>query len=91
MVVDRIPEETGRVFFGAWIRLEDSEGKIQQYRLVGPDEFDMKKAWISMDSPIGRALLKKSEGDAVLVQLPSGTAEFTVVAVSYSEFSDEDM
>ena len=91
VVVDRIPEETGRVFFGAWIRLEDSEGKIQQYRLVGPDEFDMKKAWISMDSPIGRALLKKSEGDAVLVQLPSGTAEFTIVAVSYSEFSDEDM
>src|SRR3989338_8103165 len=51
VVVDRVPEETGRVFFGAWIRLEDSEGKIQQYRLVGPDEFDMKKACISMDSP----------------------------------------
>ncbi|MEE8428989.1 MAG: transcription elongation factor GreB [Gammaproteobacteria bacterium] len=90
IVVDRIPEDTSRVFFGAWIRLEDSKGEIQEYRVVGPDEFEVKKSWISMDSPIGRAVLKKSAGETVVVQLPKGDAEFTIIGVSYSGFADEE-
>lgn len=90
VVVDRIPDDTSRVFFGAWIRLEDSEGGIQEYRVVGPDEFDPKKRWISMDSPMGSALLKKSQGETVIVPLPKGNAEFTIISVSYIGFSDKD-
>lgn len=90
IVVDRTPEDTSRVFFGAWIRLEDSKGGIQEYRVVGPDEFEIKKKWISMDSPMGRAVLKKSEGETIVVQLPKGDAEFTIISVSYSGFSDEE-
>jgi len=89
VVVDRTPEDTSRVFFGAWVRLEDGKGEIQEYRIVGPDEFDTKKRWISMDSPMGCTLLKRSEGETVVVQLPKGDAEFTIISVSYCGFADE--
>lgn len=85
-VVDRPPDEPARIFFGAWIRLEDENGKEVSYRIVGPDEFDPAKGWISIDSPLARALLKKTEGDAVRVILPKGETEYYVVAVQYTPF-----
>lgn len=60
VVVDRIPDDTGKVYFGAWVRLENEVGEEVVYRIVGPDETDAKRRFISMDSPMGRALLGRS-------------------------------
>lgn len=82
-VVAAPPTLGDRVFFGAWVRLESDSGDVTEYRIVGPDEFDVAKGFISMDSPVGRALLGKCEGDEVVVQRPAGKAVFTILEVSY--------
>ncbi|MEW5746268.1 MAG: transcription elongation factor GreB [Nitrospirota bacterium] len=86
VVVDRLPDDTSRVFFGAWVRLEpeDDEEEAVEYRIVGPDETDFKKGLISIDSPVGKALIGRCEGDEVVVQRPKGRAVFTVVEIRYS-------
>jgi transcription elongation factor GreB len=87
VVVDRAPDDPTRVFFGAWVRLEEDEsGKIVEYRLVGGDEIDPHKGYISIDSPLARALLKKAEGDEVAVELPKGRIVYTILEVSYRPF-----
>ncbi len=83
IVVDRIPDDTSRVFFGAWVEIEDSDGNICQYRIVGPDEFDPDKGFISIDSPMAKALLRRTEGDEVVVSRPNGTAVFVVTSIRY--------
>jgi len=83
VVVDRLPADLDRVFFGAWVTLEDEQGESHEYRLVGPDEFDMHSAYISMDSPTAKALMKKQVGDEVEVQAPSGSVYYEVIAVRY--------
>ncbi len=82
-VVENRTTGTNRVYFGAWVRLEDEDGKEAIYRIVGPDEFDPAKGWISIDSPVGKALLGKNEGDEVPVRRPAGLATFTIVEVAY--------
>ncbi len=86
VVVNAAPSDPRRVFFGAWVRLDDDEGNRSEYRIVGPDEFDPERGYISMDSPMARALMKKSEGDEVIVKRPKGDAAYTIVAVSYRPF-----
>jgi transcription elongation factor GreB len=71
----------GKVYFGSWVTVEDEEGAAAVYRLVGPDEFDAAAGLVSIDSPIGRALLGKREGDAVTLRRPKGDVELTIVAV----------
>jgi len=83
IVVDRAPADTSKVFFGAWVGLGDSDGNLFRYRIVGPDEFDPKKGFISIDSPMAKALLGKSDGDEVLVSKPQGTETFVVISVEY--------
>jgi len=73
----------GRIYFGAWVRLESDDGTLSWYRLVGPDEFDMAGDYISMDSPLGSSLLGKRLDDSVTVALPAGDQTFTVIAISY--------
>ncbi len=85
-VVDTRPSDESRVFFGAWVRLEDDEGSLTEYRIVGPDEFDPARNLISMDSPMARALMKKAEGDEVVVRRPKGEAVFVIVKVQYEPF-----
>src|SRR5580765_2159994 len=58
VIVDEAPSDPRRVFFGAWVTLESQDGAESCYRIVGPDEFDMAPAYISMDSPLGRALMR---------------------------------
>lgn len=82
-VVDQAPADGSRVFFGAWVRLEDEEGNRCQYRIVGPDETDQTKGFISMDSPMARSLMKKAEGDDVIVRRPKGETVFTILRVWY--------
>jgi transcription elongation factor GreB len=74
---------TGRVFFGAWVVLEDEEGETRSYRIVGPDEADAKSGLVSVESPLARALLGKEEGETVAVDRPRGRTEFTIMRVSY--------
>ena len=88
IVVDRAPADPTRVFFGAWVRLEDDAGDVFTYRLVGADEFDLERGFISIDSPLARALLQKTVDDEVTVPLPNGHAVYTVIEVRYHPFDD---
>lgn len=83
IVVDRPPDDTSKVFFGAWVEIEDSDGNLFRYRIVGPDEFDFKRGFISIDSPMAKALLRKTEGEEVVVSKPHGTDVFVVTSVGY--------
>lgn len=85
VVVDQPPSDRSRVFFGAWVKLEDDDGVESEYRIVGPDEFDAATSYISMDSPLGRALMRKALDDEVVVELPSGRKRYFVVGVRYGE------
>jgi transcription elongation factor GreB len=77
------PHPSGRAYFGAWVTVEQEDGEERTYRLVGPDEFDVPRGLLSVDSPLGRALLGKGEGEVALVQRPGGAVEVTVVAVAW--------
>jgi transcription elongation factor GreB len=83
-VVDTVPDDQRRIFFGAWVTLEDESGAEQAYRIVGPDEFDATRGWISMDAPMARALLKRALDDEVVVNTPQGERRYYVVEVSYT-------
>jgi transcription elongation factor GreB len=82
-VVDSAPSDATRVFFGAWVTLDRDDGEQVRYRIVGPDETDAAAGHISMDSPLGRALLGKPLDAEICLALPSGATTFTVVAVEY--------
>lgn len=85
VTVDQPPSDPNRVFFGAWVSLEDDEGTLSRYRIVGPDEFDLAPDYISMDSPLGRALLRKALDDEVTVELPGGVRTFVIVEIRYTQ------
>jgi transcription elongation factor GreB len=89
-VVEPSPEQAGHVFFGAWVTLEDETGEEHTYRVVGPDEFDPAKGWVSVDSPMGRALIGKQVDDEFEVRRPKGDASFTVVGIRYDLPDDRD-
>ena len=72
-----------RVYFGAWVRLEQEDGAEVSYRLVGPDETDVEAGLISVESPMGRVLVGKEEGDEVVVVRPAGRGVFTILAIGY--------
>ena len=84
-VVAEPPADRDRVFFGAWVTVEDEAGEEVEYRIVGPDEFDAAPGYISMDSPLGRALRGKALDDEVKVEVPGGAKTYVVVAVRYEE------
>lgn len=83
-VVDRAPD-SGRVFFGAWVTLCNEAGETVCYRIVGADEFDPARNWISVDSPMARALLKHVPDDEVEVHTPEGPVTWFVEAIRYRE------
>jgi transcription elongation factor GreB len=82
-VVDPRPHPSGRAYFGAWVTVEQEDGEERTYRLVGPDEFDVAAGLISVEAPLGRALLGKREGEVVVVQRPVGPLELTVVEIRW--------
>jgi len=86
-IVDKPPSDPSRVYFGAWVKLEDESGTEMEYRVVGPDEFEPARGWISMDSPLARALMRKAVDDEVAVEMPGGRKSYVVVAIRYA--SDE--
>lgn len=88
VIVDRTTKDTSRIYFGAWVRLETDRGETVEYRIVGPDEFDLEKGLISIDSPLARALLKKTVDDEVTLSLPHGKTDYTVLEIRYSPFDE---
>jgi transcription elongation factor GreB len=84
-VVAEPPTDRERVFFGAWVTLEDEQGQERVYRVVGADEFDPGKGWISMDSPMARALMQKALDDAVTVETPEGRSCHVITGVRYAD------
>jgi len=81
-------EDPDRVYFGAWVELETEEGEAQRYQLVGSDEFDAKVGRISVESPVGRALLGRRRGDEVTVRRPKGSTVYTILKVDYPDSGD---
>lgn len=84
-IVDYSPNQEGKVFFGAWVELENEEGEVKQYRIVGGDEFDPAKQWISIDSPVARALIGKQVDDEIQVDTPSGKITLYINKIWYEK------
>lgn len=82
-VINEPPSDTGRVYFGAWVTLEDEDSNPHRYRIVGPDEFDLKESRISIDSPLARALLGKALDTEVEVNTPEGRKYWYIAAIEY--------
>ena len=82
-IVDYSPQQEGKVFFGAWVEIENDEGDIKRFRIVGYDEIFGRKDYISIDSPMARALLKKEVGDLAIVNTPAGEASWYVNEIEY--------
>ncbi len=82
-VVRRPPDDSSRVYFGAWVELEDEQGECHQYRIVGPDEAGESPEYVSMDAPLGRSLLGRAVDDEVTVRTPSGKRRYLISAISY--------
>jgi transcription elongation factor GreB len=76
--------DADRVYFGAWVQVEYADGTLRWYRIVGPDEFDMDPDYVSMDSPLGRSLLRRKLDEEVSVELPAGPTSLAIVALSYA-------
>lgn len=83
-VVRHRPPRMDRVFFGASVTLEDEAGARRSYRIVGADETSAGKGWISVDSPMARALLGRQVDDEIAVDLPEGRVELVVLEIVYS-------
>ncbi|MGY1425015.1 transcription elongation factor GreB [Lysobacter sp. A289] len=87
-VVESTPSNPDAVYFGATVDVEGSgsgSGETFRYRIVGPDETDAKLGWISIDSPLARAMLKKCLDDEIQVQLPAGPQHLVIVRVQYPD------
>jgi transcription elongation factor GreB len=82
-IVDQPPSDPKRVFFGAWVTLEDEGGDEHRHRIVGPDEFDQGEGYVSMDGPLARALMGKRLDDEVRVAVPGGERRYVIVDVRY--------
>ena len=82
-VVDRKPDDLERIYFGAWVKLEDTAGDTRELRIVGIDEFDPKRNWISINSPVARQLLGRRLGDEAVLDRPGGATTMFIEAVSY--------
>jgi transcription elongation factor GreB len=82
-VVSEKPRSSDRIFFGAIVELENEKDEISTYRIVGPDELDHGDNYISIDSPLARALLKRELGDEVKVEVPSGSHSYIISAIRY--------
>ncbi|MCG8673025.1 MAG: transcription elongation factor GreB [Pseudomonadales bacterium] len=88
--VDQKPTDQSKIFFGAWVELLDEDDQTVKYRIVGPDEIDTKGGLISVDSPMARAMLKKSIGDEIIVKTPNGEVYYEVSNISYQAMNEDE-
>lgn len=82
-VVSEPPEDKNKIYFGAYVTLEDDQAQSVRYRLVGPDELDPQLGYISIDAPLGRALLGKEVDSEIEIKSPEGTRQYYVLAIDY--------
>lgn len=82
-IVDYNPQQDGKVFFGAWVEIEDEEGDVLCFRIVGPDEIYGRNDYVSIDAPMARALLKKEIDDEAVVATPNGEKVWLINKISY--------
>lgn len=82
-VVDSPPDDTGRIYFGCHVTVEDEAGAETHWQIVGPDEFDLPTGRLSIDSPVARALLGKGLDDEVSVSTPAGEQSYVITAIDY--------
>lgn len=82
-IVDPAPEQKGKVFFGAWVTVENEHGDEKRFQIVGYDEIFDRKDGISIDSPMARALLKKEEGDEAIVRTPEKETIWYINDIEY--------
>lgn len=83
-VVKALPSDTSKIYFGAWVELEDEAGESREYRIVGPDEVGDKPGYVSMDAPLGRAMLGKQLDDEISIVSPGGRSRYYVIAIRYT-------
>ena len=83
-IVDYNPQQEGKVYFGAWVEIENDDGKVLKFRIVGPDEIYGRKDYSSIDSPMSRALLGKQVDDEAIVNTPEGEKLWYINAIYYS-------
>jgi transcription elongation factor GreB len=88
-VIDSVPGDRSAIYFGACFEVEDDRGESHVYRIVGPDETDAARGWISIDSPFARAALKLRADTEFEAELPTGRARFVIVSVTYASASDQ--
>jgi len=85
-IVDYSPQQEGKVFFGAWVEIENEVGDIKKFRIVGPEEiYGNAKGYISIDSPMARALIKKEVDDEMSVMTPEGEKEWFINSITYEK------
>ena len=84
-VVTSAPDDPSKIYFGAFVTLENEIGEEFRYRLVGPDEINPQKAYISIDSPMGKSLLGKRIDDEVEIVTASGSMSYSVLAIDYAD------
>jgi transcription elongation factor GreB len=85
-IVDYSPQQEGKVFFGAWVEIENETGEIKKFRIVGPEEiYGDAKGYISIDSPMARALIKKEVDDDMSVMTPDGLKEWCINSITYEK------
>ena len=77
-------EDQSRVFFGAWVTLEDEDGEEKQYRIVGADEFDQHESYITVDAPLSKLLLGKTLDDEIKLEKEGEVQYFVVTQIEYS-------
>lgn len=87
-IVDYHPQQEGKVFFGAYVELEDDDSQIMRCRIVGKDELDPKKNFITVNSPVSKALIGKEVGDEVVVITPAGVKLWYINKIQYSPFTE---
>ena len=78
-------QDNKQIFFGAWVTVETHKGDEATYRIVGPDEFDSDKAYISLDSPLAKGLLKKTIDDEVIIHADETELRYVVIDVNYTQ------
>ena len=88
-VINHIPDDQDLVYFGAFVTIEDEEGEEVEYRIVGPDEFNTVDGKLSMDSPLGKAMLGKRVEDKIKISTPKGVKGFYILKIHYFENQPE--
>ena len=89
-IVETLPKDLAKVYFGAWVTIESGTGKIETVRLVGPDEIEPKSRWISINSPMARALIGKKRGDNCEVITPEGKSKILILDIEYKTTSRQE-